>query len=72
MGEGRSTPEPVQTLTPSLIQKRGKQVISQGTKENLEINSAQGLLSELTQNLKADQTLRLSISWVVEESSTES
>ena len=54
-------PKPIQS---------GRRVVSQGTQENLELKTAQELLSELTQNLKAAETLRLSISWIV-ESSTE-
>lgn len=58
-------------LPPKPIHKHGRRVVIQGTKENLEMNTAQELISELTQNLKAEQTIRLSISWVVEEGSTD-
>lgn len=64
-------PEPPLPPQPKPIQKRGKQVVSQGAKENLEMATAQELLSELTKNLKAEQTIRLSISWIVEEGSTD-
>lgn len=71
--DGSSIPQPEPPLPPQPkpIQKRGKQVVSQGAKENLEMATAQELLSELTQNLKAEQTIRLSISWIVEEGSTD-
>ena len=49
----------------------GKRVVSQGTKESLEIDTAQGLLSELAHKLQAGQKLRLSISWIVEEGNVE-
>ena len=71
-GEGKSAPEPeLLPPEPKPIQKHGKRVVSRGIQENLEMNTAQSLLSELTQNLQAEQTIRLSISWIVEEGSTE-
>ncbi len=71
--DGSSMPQPQPPLPPppKPIQKRSKQVVSQGAKENLEMATAQELLSELTKNLKAEQTIRLSISWIVEEGSTD-
>jgi hypothetical protein len=70
--EDKSAPKPeLLPPEPKPIQKHGKRVVSRGIQENLEMNTAQGLLSELTQNLQAEQTIRLSISWIVEEGSTE-
>jgi hypothetical protein len=48
------------------IQKVGKQLVEQGTQENLEIDRAQALLSELAKKLKTDQTVRFNISWIIE------
>lgn len=70
---GSSAPQPQlpPPSEPEPIQKRGRRVVSQGTKENLEIDTAQELLSNLTQTLQTGQTIRLNVSWMVEEGSTE-
>lgn len=71
-----STSVPLEQETESkatpLKQNYGKRVMSQGTQENLELKTAQDLLLDLMQNLSPEQTIRFSISWIVEEGNTES
>ena len=67
------TPPPEPRLPPPVeptIPRQGR-IVNQGTKENLEITAARSLLSDLGQNLLESQKIRLSISWIVEEGSTE-
>lgn len=67
------TPPPEPRLPPPVeptIPRQGR-IVNQGTKENLEITAARSLLSDLGQNLRESQKLSLSISWIVEEVSTE-
>jgi hypothetical protein len=59
------------TRTKAYPKTRQASRLVEAYRENLEMNTAQGLLSDLTQNLQAEQTIRLSISWIVEEGSTE-
>lgn len=70
----KPTPSPTPTPKPpepQPIRKQGKQPVKQGSKENLEMTAAQELLSNLEQDLREGQDIRLSISWIVEEGGTE-
>jgi hypothetical protein len=51
---------------------KGKQVIKQGSVTNLDVKSIQDCIVELSQGLKAGQTLSLSLSWIIEAGEAES
>jgi hypothetical protein len=65
--------EPESKVLPASIptQKQGQRIVNQGIQENLGIKPAQDLMSELVQTLAAGQTIRFSISWIVEEGNSE-
>jgi hypothetical protein len=45
----------------------GKRVVGQGTKQDLSAAAAKDLLANLDKQVKAGQTARISVSWVIEE-----
>lgn len=47
--------------------KTGRKVIGQGTEQNISLDAAKNALADIEEQLKAGQSVRVNLSWVVEE-----
>ena len=61
-----TTPQPV-----SVDKPHGKRVVKQGEQANLPIKEAQDLIVNLSKDITAGQTIRLNLSWIIEEGETD-
>ncbi len=52
------------SVTP--VAKRGQTIVAQGTKQNLTLQAAKELLSELDNQVRPGDSARLSVSWIIE------
>ena len=65
-----STPPPPVPKPP--IQKPGKQVVGQGSEQDLTLPGARDLLSRLDREAKPGQAIRVNVGWIIEEGGSES
>ncbi|HBL44676.1 MAG TPA: hypothetical protein DDZ90_14920, partial [Planctomycetaceae bacterium] len=67
------SPPPVEDkpdVTPPDIKppvKLRKQVVAEDARQNLSLQAAQKELAQLAENLKQDQSVRVNVSWVIEQ-----
>lgn len=67
-------PEPVPPIKPPKPKLPGrtvKKVTDQGDANDLDLKSLEDQVAQLTQNLKTNQQIRFSLSWIIEENSPE-
>lgn len=56
-----TTPPTTPTIRP------GKKLVDSGSRENLSLTEAESQITQLRQNIKATQVVRISVSWAIEE-----